>query len=239
MIGVNFGLNFHFFFEKSGNSGTPVRCERAPRPRAVCDDDGAAAARRGNHREFFSPRLIPGNSNIQFGNMSSNTANARGRQGQSNAANSSASWSDERRSGELLDAYIGAPMRLSQDSTIHPGWNPRIDCLSKLEWGQLIIIERETARFLNQNPTYVVTWSFSALSCCLLCLHLQFNLLIFQELAGNKAISALVVKQRIDALCKAAVGQLPSDQRSVHAKAQFISNAEVFICIMVLRFMQW
>ena len=127
---------------------------------------------------IFFVRLIPGNSNIQFGNMSSNTANARGRQGQSNAANSSASWSDERRSGELLDAYIGAPMRLSQDSTIHPGWNPRIDCLSKLEWGQLIIIERETARFLNQNPTYMVTWSFSALSCCLLCLHLQFNLLI-------------------------------------------------------------
>jgi hypothetical protein len=186
---------------------------------------------------IFFPGINPaGNYNIQFGNMSSNTANARGRQGQSNAANSSASWSDERRSGELLDAYIGAPMRLSQDSTLHPGWNPRIDCLSKLEWGQLIIIEKETARFLNQNPTYMVTWS---LSCCLLCLHLQFNLLFFQELSANKAISWLVVKQRIAALCKAAVGQLPSDQRSVLAKSQFISNAEVFICIFGLQFMQW
>jgi hypothetical protein len=88
---------------------------------------------------------------IHSGSMSSNTANARGKQGQSNA-----SWSDQRRSGELLDAYIGAPTRLSQDSTIQPGWNPNINCLSKLEWGQLICIERETARWLNQCPTYLV-----------------------------------------------------------------------------------
>jgi hypothetical protein len=88
--------------------------------------------------------------------MSSNAANARGRQGQANAANNATSWSDQRRSGELLDAYIGAPMRLSQDATIKPGWNPHIDCLAKLEWGQLLTIETETARWLNQNPTYQV-----------------------------------------------------------------------------------
>jgi hypothetical protein len=58
-----------------------------------------------------------------------------------------ASWSDQRRSGELLDAYIGAPSRLSQDTSIHPGWNTSIDSLSKLEWGQLISIEREMARY--------------------------------------------------------------------------------------------
>jgi hypothetical protein len=116
--------------------------------------------------------------------MSSNTANARGRQGQSNAANSLASWSDERRSGELLDAYIGAPLRLSQDATIQPGWNPRIDCLSKLEWGQLIIIERETARWLNQSPTYLVMLQWC---CCLLCLYLQFNFLFFAGAIGKQA----------------------------------------------------
>ncbi len=99
-----------------------------------------------------------------FSTMSSNAALARGRQGQSNAANSAASWSDQRRSGELLDAYIGAPKRLSQDTTIQPGWNPNIDCLSKLEWGQLISIERETARWLNRSSTYLVIVLFFKLA---------------------------------------------------------------------------
>ncbi len=57
-----------------------------------------------------------------------------------------------------------------------------------------------------------------------------------QALSGNKLISPLVVKQRIDALCKASVGQPALDQHSIHAKAQFISNAEVFTCIFVLVF---
>lgn len=93
---------------------------------------------------------------MQMGNMNSSSNLARGAQGLSNAANGSASWSDQRRSGELLDAYISAPSRLSQDTSIHPGWNPSIDSLSKLEWGQLIAIERETARWLNQSRTYMV-----------------------------------------------------------------------------------
>jgi hypothetical protein len=40
------------------------------------------------------------------------------------------------------------------------------------------------------------------------------------------------VKQRVDALCKAAVGQPALDQNSIHAKAQFISQSEVFTCIL-------
>lgn len=97
--------------------------------------------------------------------MSSHSANARGKQGQANA-----SWSDHRRSGELLDAYIGAPLRLSQDPSIQPGWNTNITCLSKLEWGQLITIERETARWLNQSSNYlVIVFCFCACICNLTC----------------------------------------------------------------------
>ena len=57
-------------------------------------------------------------------------------------------------------------------------------------------------RFLNASPSYL-------------------------ELSGNIAITCLVVKQRVDACCKAAVGEIITDGTSIHAKAQFISRAEV------------
>lgn len=61
-------------------------------------------------------------------------------------------------------------------------------------------------RFLNLSPSYL-------------------------ELSGNMPITALVVKQRVDACCKLAVGQVVTDTNSVHAKAQIISRAEVFYFI--------
>lgn len=48
-----------------------------------------------------------------------------------------------------------------------------------------------------------------------------------QELSGNKKISPLVVKQRIDLIVKAAVGQEITDPNSIHAKAQAIARFEV------------
>jgi hypothetical protein len=107
---------FNFFEKKRElrNGAAPRRA--APAAMTMETSTTAPPPRGAGIIVIFFPGINPaGNYNIQFGNMSSNTANARGRQGQSNAANSSASWSDERRSGELLDAYIGAPMRLSQD----------------------------------------------------------------------------------------------------------------------------
>lgn len=82
----------------------------------------------------------------------SSSSSARARQGASNAANAGrANWSDTRRTTMLLDAYIGAPLRLSmQPDLVAPGhirWNAAIDQLSKLEYGHKSQIEFETSRF--------------------------------------------------------------------------------------------
>jgi hypothetical protein len=136
---------------------------------------------------------------------SSSRSSARGRQGAANAAASVAHWNDERRVTMLLDSYIQAPVRLSQMPELNgtqQAWPPSINELSKLIYGQKITVERETARFLNATPAYMV-------------------------LARNQLITPQVVKVQITRLCQEAVGVAveAGDSESVTYKSQYITRA--------------
>ena len=90
---------------------------------------------------------------------------ARRRQQQDNAVQRAppTTWNSLERKMLLVDAYLGAPLRLSrQPSLCGPGhtWNTSVDHLSKLMYGQKLHVENETARFLNSNPAYMVRISF-------------------------------------------------------------------------------
>jgi hypothetical protein len=134
---------------------------------------------------------------------------ARGRQAAANAVQNAAAsavhWSDVRRVTMLLDAYIQAPSRLAQMPELagtQQTWDPAIDDLTKLIYGQKTVVERETARFLNITPAYML-------------------------LARNQAITPQVVKVQITRACQEAVGiQIQAgDSESVSYKAQFITRA--------------
>lgn len=144
-----------------------------------------------------------------MGDSASSRSSARGRQGAANASQNAAAsvahWSDVRRVTMLLDAYIQAPSRLSQMPELagaQAAWPPSINELSKLIYGQKITVERETARFLNATPAYML-------------------------LSGDQAITQQVVKQQISRVCQEAVGVAvqAGDSESVTYKAQFITRA--------------
>ncbi len=138
-------------------------------------------------------------------NSVSSRNSARGRQGDANAAAAAVHWNDVRRVTMLLDAYIQAPNRLCQMpelSGTQQAWDPTINDLSKLIYGQKIAVERETARFLNATPAYMT-------------------------LARNQSITAQVVKIQITKVCQEAAGVevQAEDSESVNYKAQFITRA--------------
>jgi hypothetical protein len=89
---------------------------------------------------------------------------ARRRQQIGNAVQRAApQWNNPERKMLLVDAYIGAPLRLSRQPDLccagHT-WNTSVDELSKMIYGQKVHVDTETARFLNSNPAYMVRKSF-------------------------------------------------------------------------------
>jgi hypothetical protein len=138
-------------------------------------------------------------------NSASSRNSAQRRQGEANAAAAAVHWNDVRRVTMLLDAYIQAPNRLCQMPELagtQQAWDPAINDLSKLIYGQKISVERETARFLNATPAYMT-------------------------LARNQSITPQVVKIQITKVCQEAAGVevQAGDTESVTYKAQFITRA--------------
>jgi len=88
----------------------------------------------------------------------SQSEGARSRMQQSNAEQHAAHWNNPERRMLLVDSYIGAPRRLSRqpELCLPHRWNTQVDELSKLVYGQKAQVEIETARFLNENPAYLV-----------------------------------------------------------------------------------
>jgi hypothetical protein len=147
---------------------------------------------------------------------------ARSRQGQANAEQRAVPWSDSRRCHLLLDAFISAPLRLSQQLDLSQSlgfnWNPdkyfciclfielyvifthlaQINSLSKLKYGHMIKVEKETARSLNESVEYM-------------------------RLSNQVRITEQVVKQQIRKMQVAAATVENPQPEDIHHKAQYIT----------------